>query len=385
MKINKKGFTLIELLAVIVILGVIMVIAVPAVTKYIDRSRKDGFTKTATGIVDAARMYYSNEYGQSASSEMTFECTNKVCESETGEKLELTKNPEKGTVKIFNDGEIIACFQRDTWYAVKNLSDNEVKFGEGKCVYDSESESYDTIELVSREMVDDLEDQLKEKEEELEALKSRGDAKDEEILENKKALVKGKEITGTMPNKGALTQTLTAGGSLTLAPGYYAGGTITANTLASQTDATAIASDLLSSKTAYVKGNKITGTMPNKGALNQKISAGGSLDLLPGYYSGGNITTSSSVGSSGTITGFTSGRKTINLDFTPSKIIMYYNNSAEFVTFSNMNGSCLLDVHYKSNAGNYQSSRCVINLQTNGFWFDSFTSSPATFYWVASK
>ncbi len=123
--INKKGFTLIELLAVIVILGVIMVIAVPAITKYIDNSRKEGFTKTASG-----------------------------------EKLELTKSPDKGTVKIFNDGEIIACFQRDMWYAVKNLNDNEVTFGEGKCEYDEESNSYDTIPLVSREMVDELQEQL---------------------------------------------------------------------------------------------------------------------------------------------------------------------------------------------------------------------------------
>ena len=37
---NKKGFTLIELLAVIVILGLLMAIAIPSVTKYITESRK---------------------------------------------------------------------------------------------------------------------------------------------------------------------------------------------------------------------------------------------------------------------------------------------------------------------------------------------------------
>ncbi len=107
---NRKGFTLIELLAVIVILGVIMVIAVPAITKYIDNSRKEGFTKTASGVVDAARLYYSNEYGNSSESTLEFECTTKECKSASGEKLELTKSPDKGAVKIFNDGEIIACF-----------------------------------------------------------------------------------------------------------------------------------------------------------------------------------------------------------------------------------------------------------------------------------
>ena len=163
-------------------------------------------------------------------------------------------------MKIFNDGEIIACFQRDMWYAVKNLSDNELTFGEGKCEYDEESNSYDTIPLVSREMVDELQEQLDETKAELNTLKSKGDAKKEEILESKKAVVKGTEITGTMPNKGTLSQSLTAGASLTLAPGYYSGGTITANTLASQTAATATAASILNGKTAWVNGTQVTGT-----------------------------------------------------------------------------------------------------------------------------
>ena len=39
MKRNNKGFTLVELLAVIVILGLLMAIAIPSVTKYITQSR----------------------------------------------------------------------------------------------------------------------------------------------------------------------------------------------------------------------------------------------------------------------------------------------------------------------------------------------------------
>lgn len=52
-KLNKTGFTLIELLAVIVILGVIMVIAVPAVTKYITNSKKDTYVATAKSFMSA--------------------------------------------------------------------------------------------------------------------------------------------------------------------------------------------------------------------------------------------------------------------------------------------------------------------------------------------
>jgi len=53
---NKKifGFTLIELLAVIIILGVLMIIAIPSVTEYIQTSRKNSFIVTAQSFIDGA-------------------------------------------------------------------------------------------------------------------------------------------------------------------------------------------------------------------------------------------------------------------------------------------------------------------------------------------
>ena len=49
------AFTLIELLAVIIILGVLMIIAVPAVTKYINESRKSSYITTAKNTIEGAR------------------------------------------------------------------------------------------------------------------------------------------------------------------------------------------------------------------------------------------------------------------------------------------------------------------------------------------
>ena len=52
---NKKGFTLIELLAVIIILGILMIIAIPSVTRYISDSRKNAYVDTAKEIMGAAK------------------------------------------------------------------------------------------------------------------------------------------------------------------------------------------------------------------------------------------------------------------------------------------------------------------------------------------
>ncbi len=56
-----SGFTLIELLAVIVILGVVIAIAVPAVSNVIRDSREKAYIKTAANIERAAQLYVSNE------------------------------------------------------------------------------------------------------------------------------------------------------------------------------------------------------------------------------------------------------------------------------------------------------------------------------------
>ena len=90
---------------------------------------------------------------------------------------------------------------------------------------------------------------------------SDGTAIASDILKDKVAYVKDVKVIGTMVNNGAKTSSLNCGGSYTIPAGYHNGsGKITANSLASQTSATATAARIQSGYTAWVNGSKITGT-----------------------------------------------------------------------------------------------------------------------------
>lgn len=102
------------------------------------------------------------------------------------------------------------------------------------------------------------------------------------ILSGYGAWVNGTWVNGGMASNGAMNAALNAGASKTIPAGYTSGGTVTANSLASQTDASAAAGDILTGKTAWVKGSKVTGSMATQAGgtyksttANQTISCSG--------------------------------------------------------------------------------------------------------------
>lgn len=132
-----------------------------------------------------------------------------------------------------------------------------------------------------------------------------------QILSGQTAYVDGSKVTGTMTNRGAVSQTLSSQGqSYTIPAGYHNGsGKVTANisnltaanikagatvggvTGTFSSDANATTAQILSGRTAYVNGSKLTGTMANRtGAVTaQAISRNGTtLRFRPqaGYYPG---------------------------------------------------------------------------------------------------
>ena len=58
MKKNNKGFTLVEIIGVVVIIGVIMLIAIPAVSSYIVSSRKSSYISNVSAFIETVRGEY---------------------------------------------------------------------------------------------------------------------------------------------------------------------------------------------------------------------------------------------------------------------------------------------------------------------------------------
>ncbi len=134
-----------------------------------------------------------------------------------------------------------------------------------------------------------------------------------EILLSKIACVKGNKITGTMPDNGAANITISNLNDVSIPEGYYDGtgkvaisetekakiisgniksgvtilGVRGASTMQNTSDATASASEILSGKTAYVNGNKITGIMQNRETITHDLTYADEEYTIPqGYHSG---------------------------------------------------------------------------------------------------
>lgn len=98
------------------------------------------------------------------------------------------------------------------------------------------------------------------------------------IIYNGKTLI---DLTGDTVTADKMLSGITAHGK----DGKPVTGTCTFD--ANTQDATATAAEILSTKTAYNKGKKVTGTMPNNGAVTGSISAKTDQYTIPqGYHDG---------------------------------------------------------------------------------------------------
>lgn len=129
----------------------------------------------------------------------------------------------------------------------------------------------------------------------------------------------GQLVTGSMANNGSTSGTIsTKEGTVTIPSGYTSGGTVSINSsekakivdnniksgvtilgvsgkssVVDTANSNAVAENILSNKTAFVNGTKVTGSMPNNGATGGTISTKtGTVTIPAGHTTGGTVSIS---------------------------------------------------------------------------------------------
>ena len=170
----------------------------------------------------------------------------------------------------------------------------------------------------------------------------------------------GEVQTGTMPNNGAINKTINVGEMFNSGEGYYSSIKITGPTLTGNAEM----SNVLADKTFYSNSGTIqTGTMPNRGIVNETIGIDESYSGLEGYYSSINITGPSLTGNA-TVDNVLSGQT-------------FYSNSGEIQTGTMVNRGILT---YTIN--NMVESNYPFHLENYTDWSDynKYTTSNAGYY-----
>ena len=303
-KLKEKGITLIALVVTIIILLILVGVTISQITG------ENGLIRKAKEAVERYKNASEEELielGQLEQYVSDFE----IIGGDEGEEkasvsikengLEVTGNVENKTITVKvtvigeasgveykissednwtqkdTDGKVIEGDQKQTEYT---HTFNELKLGES---YYIRVKVYDT----NNKYVEALSNVI--------ALNYIMTAEDGDVLGGRTYIGKnGTKSTGTMESRGTVYETLNAGDSHIIEPGYYSGGKITANSLKNQTDGDAVATDILQGKIAYVDGSQVIGDMKDYSGQtveSKEVSNDGDFALLTipdnGYYNTG--------------------------------------------------------------------------------------------------
>ena len=139
---NKKGFTLVELLAVIVVLAIIILIAMPAVMSAMDKARRNALVTEANEITKIAQTAFADK--QMSASGLTDACFD-INWLITEGYMDKKKDGYSGYVTItlnVNDG--------------KYLYDKRIKISNGIYKYDGDPGDAQAGQLQTGDKIDDI-------------------------------------------------------------------------------------------------------------------------------------------------------------------------------------------------------------------------------------
>lgn len=130
---NKKGFTLIELLAVIILIGVIGLISVPAISSTIEKQKKKSFRVNISGLLNAVKSDAENDKFNFPRTYLYSNNTLTLVEVKgvtVSENLQVGGKMENGagTIKYNSLGELFVAI-KDNEYCTKKSYTSELEYG----------------------------------------------------------------------------------------------------------------------------------------------------------------------------------------------------------------------------------------------------------------
>lgn len=252
-KENTKGITLVSLVVTIIVLIILAGVAINVTLG------ENGIFNKAK---EAKRMQLEAEYKEKIGTDILAAQVDAIARNEELEDEQI-KDIISNYGELQEDGDTIKIKYSDIEVSLTDIYKGTTTSN------GSYTENKAKIELLEKQ-VEKLQKQLEQATTDGDSLNSillKTNATEDKILKDYKAYSNGELMTGTMKNNGAIEKTLNAGENYNVPEGYTSGGTIKANSLESQTQATATESDITSGKTAWVNGNKVTGTMKTLGEV----------------------------------------------------------------------------------------------------------------------
>lgn len=117
-----------------------------------------------------------------------------------------------------------------------------------------------------------------------------GNATSGSIAGGYSAWVNGVKVDGSMTSISPTTVTLQPGTQFVIPEGYHGGtGIVKSADLTESTQGTALPSDIIAGKVAYVNGRMITGTAVKHPALNVELKNSDTYNMIEGFYPAGQI------------------------------------------------------------------------------------------------